>query len=304
MRHLKWLVLMLAVVACSDDSAGTSSSNNVANNTTDTGADVQTAPDISTGDQGPDDIGQAGDAGTDAEPDGPVILVPDPNDIDDDIDGFTENQGDCDDTNAAVSPGVLEICGNVIDDDCDGNIDDVADATIQKLGPLPYLQASDSPWATETFTKFVLEDMEDQLLPDGVTASTFRWSSSFGLSIVDSVDGDDGDATNGVCNPCEAMWASTAVTFTFDQSVLGALPTHVGIVVTDSGAANVTVNLSATSACTDLGELSSSITFGDGSIGGETAEDRFVGFVSPAGISSFTIGLGTAMEIDHLQFGW
>jgi hypothetical protein len=31
--------------------------------------------------------------------------------------------GDCDDTDAAVNPGVPEICGNGIDDDCDGTVD-------------------------------------------------------------------------------------------------------------------------------------------------------------------------------------
>ena len=44
--------------------------------------------------------------------------VIDPNDVDDDNDGFTENQGDCDDTNAAVNPNATEILNNGIDDDC------------------------------------------------------------------------------------------------------------------------------------------------------------------------------------------
>jgi len=32
--------------------------------------------------------------------------------------------GDCDDTKVAVNPGAREICGNGIDDDCNGLIDD------------------------------------------------------------------------------------------------------------------------------------------------------------------------------------
>jgi len=40
--------------------------------------------------------------------------------IDSDKDGYTMIQGDCDDTNAKIYPGSLEICGDGIDQDCNG----------------------------------------------------------------------------------------------------------------------------------------------------------------------------------------
>ena len=41
-----------------------------------------------------------------------------------DNDGFSENQGDCDDTNATVYPGATEDESDGIDNDCDGEIDE------------------------------------------------------------------------------------------------------------------------------------------------------------------------------------
>src|SRR3989338_5119219 len=43
-------------------------------------------------------------------------------DIDDDGDGYTELEGDCNDHDPSVYPDAAEVC-NGIDDDCDGDID-------------------------------------------------------------------------------------------------------------------------------------------------------------------------------------
>jgi hypothetical protein len=239
---------------------------------------------------------------TDGTTDSDTDIGLDPLDVDDDGDGFSENEGDCDDNDQYRAPDLDEICDNLIDDDCDGVVDDLATGTTT-LGPLPYLQASDSPWFAAGLDAFILEDFEDQTPPLGVSISAFSWGSSF-PGVVDSVDADDGDATNGGCSTCESVWAGSAITFTFDPVLLGALPTHAGVVVTDAFAANVTANLTATSACASLGALKSAITFGDGSIAGDTAEDRFVGFESPAGMTTLTISVGGPLEVDHLQVGW
>ncbi|MFH1465510.1 MAG: putative metal-binding motif-containing protein [Pseudomonadota bacterium] len=44
--------------------------------------------------------------------------------IDDDGDGYTEDQGDCDDADATIFPHAEEICGDEVDQDCSGDPDD------------------------------------------------------------------------------------------------------------------------------------------------------------------------------------
>ncbi len=45
---------------------------------------------------------------------------PDPLDVDDDGDGYSENEGDCDDSTAALSPLATDVTGDDIDQNCDG----------------------------------------------------------------------------------------------------------------------------------------------------------------------------------------
>jgi len=52
-----------------------------------------------------------------------IPVLENPLNIDHDGDGFTENQGDCDDTNPDVNPGAEESCFDNGDNNCDGLID-------------------------------------------------------------------------------------------------------------------------------------------------------------------------------------
>ncbi len=58
----------------------------------------------------------------DPDPWGDLPYGSDP-DMDDDRDGFTETEGDCDDGDALVFPGAVE-AANGVDDDCDGETDE------------------------------------------------------------------------------------------------------------------------------------------------------------------------------------
>ena len=46
--------------------------------------------------------------------------------LDKDLDGYWSGTltPDCDDNDAAVNPGAIEVCGNAIDDNCDGQVDE------------------------------------------------------------------------------------------------------------------------------------------------------------------------------------
>jgi hypothetical protein len=60
---------------------------------------------------------------TEIEGDGGIMTVPSDDTSDADGDGWTIADGDCDDTNAMIHPGMTEICGDGLDNDCDGVAD-------------------------------------------------------------------------------------------------------------------------------------------------------------------------------------
>jgi len=172
------------------------------------------------------------------------------------------------------------------------------------VGPSPYLQTSDSPFAGEISAgRVLLETFEDNLLnTPGVTASTGTVLGPSGFT--DSVDGDDG-TVDGNGTGGHSLFSGNGplgIRFTFDAAAMGGkLPTGAGIVWTDGGG-DITFEAFGPGG-QSLGTLVGT-GIADGSSTGTTAEDRFFGVVDPGGISAISISNSAGgIEVDHLQYG-
>jgi hypothetical protein len=80
-------------------------------------------------------------------------------DVDDD--GYTTCDGDCNDNDASINPGVTEFCTNNVDDDCDGQINEscstgitisIADATVLESAGTVQVQVSLSASSSSTIS--------------------------------------------------------------------------------------------------------------------------------------------------------
>jgi IPTL-CTERM motif len=171
------------------------------------------------------------------------------------------------------------------------------------IGPTPYLSKNDSPFLTSinAGTTYLETFESGTLSTPGVTASA---GAPFGPSaITDSVDADDGviDGSGAAGHSFFSGNGAAGITFTFDATVLGHLPTQVGIVWTDG--AGTTLFEAFGPGGVPLGQIGP-VAIADGTFFGTTAEDRFFGVTNAAGISAIRISnTSGGIEVDHLQYG-
>ena len=169
--------------------------------------------------------------------------------------------------------------------------------------------SADSPLKGINFSNgyFYLEDFEDNALnTPGVTGSGSFTGLDFIPSQRDSVDEDDGviDGASGGAGSYhdgDINSGPKTISFTFNETILGALPTHVGFVWTD-GLGNTTFEAFGPGG-SSLGTIGP-VNVSDALITGETAEDTFFGWIDIGGISTISISDDlTGVEVDHLQYG-
>jgi RHS repeat-associated protein len=169
-----------------------------------------------------------------------------------------------------------------------------------------YLSNADSPFKNLDNQYFHLENFEDHKLnTPGVTASAGGVTSVvFGPTVHDSVDGDDGviDGSGLAGDSFFNINGAAGITFNFNATALGSLPTHAGVVWTDG-------NGQVTFEAFDRQGVSMGVrgpfNFADASNNGTTGEDTFLGAYNRGGISAIKITNSSGgIEIDHLQYSF
>ncbi|MED5374602.1 MAG: putative metal-binding motif-containing protein [Myxococcota bacterium] len=144
------------------------------------------------------------DADSDSDTDADADTDVDPDKIDDDGDGYTEDDGDCDDTSADVSPDALEVPYDGIDNDCNP---DTADDDIDGDGydadeDCDDTEADIYPGAEEDYTDGVDNDCDGQTderfdLESADSTCDCGYTSAVGVDSLNNVhvaytDGDTG----------------------------------------------------------------------------------------------------------------
>ena len=210
--------------------------------------------------------------------------------IDADGDGYSVAQGDCNDNNAAIHPGAIEVC-NAVDDDCDGLIDEgvtttyYRDADVDGYGnaavtisacslPSGYVSNSTDcndanaaihPGATEVCNG--VDDDCDGLIDEGVQTTYYRDADvdgygNAGVTILacsvpsgyvsNSTDCNDANAAihPGAIEVCNGVDDNCNGTIDEGCSAAVTLSIADGTVYEAGGPAIIPVSLSATSAST------------------------------------------------------
>ncbi len=109
-------------------------------------------------------------------------------DTDDDGDGWSEVQGDCDDSHTEIFPGATEICGDGIDQDCNGvdqscpQIDNDGDGWTVSQGDCDDAAFDIHPGAVEICSDAIDQDCDGI---DPVCANAEQWLGGYGSSLLE-----------------------------------------------------------------------------------------------------------------------
>jgi len=221
-----------------------------------------------------------------------------PSDIDND--GVEDSKDNCPNVK---NPDQKDSNANDIGDVCESNTV-ITKTDTKKYGPSPYLSFEDSPFYnfSKDNSDFYLQDFDTGILPIGVIIYPKGSISTSENEYTDSVGGGNSYYSGG-SSPSNYV---NNISFTFDESKLGWLPTFAGLVLTDhlSPGYPCIIFEAYGSNGVSLGKIGP-VIFGDKTTKSSSDEDRFFGVYFDDGIQRITISCDEKLplEIDHLQYG-
>ncbi len=188
----------------------------------------------------------------------------DPRDVDDDGDGYSENQGDCDDGVPGRNPGAADSVGNAVDENCDGIDGVLAIDSIVVEPAAPVILTGEQRAFTAT-----------AILSDGTSAdvtSIVVWSSSQpGIASITTTGVATGVAAGTTTIGAERSGVTGSTTLTVAARVAGDQTDPSAIITAPGAGAEVTAPIDVVGTATDANFLDYELAY------------------APAGGASFTV---------------